>query len=115
MNEQTMKAFSEEIASIQKQAGIGSFLTGGIKAWGAPMRQGLSRAAAKSGGHMNLMKKIYQGTGSQQQGVMAGLGRLAKSRYGKMGATAGLAGLAGYGAYKATLGRDGRRQQQQRY
>lgn len=103
MNERMMEAFAEEMASIRKQAGIGSFLSGGVA--------GLKRLGSGKGlKALSRLGRVAYQQGARKGGTWGGIKGLAKSQVGKTVGTGGLAGLAGYGAYKATLGRDrGRR------
>lgn len=105
MNEQMMQAFADEMETIQKEAGLSSFLSGGIS--------GLKRLGTGRGWQaLGRLGRVAYRQGAREGGVWGGLKGLAKSQVGQMAGTAGLGGLAGYGAYKATLGRDKRRQQQ---
>jgi hypothetical protein len=111
-NEIVLAAFEDELekiaeAELEKTAGIGSFLSKGLKGWSNVLGgtgKGIAQAARHSGGHWNLMKKIYQGGAGQRQGALAGLGRLAKSRYGQMAGAAAIPVAAGYGLARATSG-----------
>jgi hypothetical protein len=105
MNEQIMRAFADEMETIQKEAGIGSFLASGFKGLGTVGKRSLSQ-------HGDILKKLWARGQRGGGGTWGSIKQIAKSPYGRMGAAAGLTGLAGYGAYKATLGRDRRRQQQ---
>lgn len=110
MDQQTLHAFSDEVQEIIKEAGIMSFLKGGIKGIkGLFTGKGAVAAGRKAhGGALGHMKKIYE-TGGQQaakvgpitpwQRRMGGLKALARSRYGQMAAVgAGGVGAAGLGA-----------------
>lgn len=102
MDEQTMKAFADE---MEKISGIGSFLASGFRSLGTIGKRSW-------GQHKDILKKLWERGQRGGGGTWGGIKQIAKSPYGRMGAAAGLTGLAGYGAYKATLGRD---RQQPRY
>lgn len=104
MNERMMKAFAEELSSIQKEAGIGSFLASGFKSLGTVGKRSLSQ-------HGDVLKKLWARGQRGGGGTWGGIKQIAKSPYGRMAAAAGLTGLAGYGAYRAIRGN----RQQQRY
>ncbi len=102
----TLCAFKDELNKI-KEAGIGSFLSSGVKGWGNLLAgRGSSAAAQKAGGTFGHMKQIW-GAGANKVtdgvagGFMGGLGALARSRYGQMAAIPAL----GYAGYKV-LNRD---------
>jgi len=105
MTEQMLRAFAEEVAEIQKEAGVGSFLAKGFKGLGSAVsgarRVGAGTALKRHGG---AIKGLWQ---------KGGLKALGKSGYGSMAAATGVGGLAAYGGYKALGG--GRQRQQQGY
>lgn len=125
-------AFLDELASIEKEAGIGGFLRGGLKGWGNVLSGGGAVAAgrARAGGLLGHIGQIYRsgaqqlgeravlnpaGThammmGARSGGVLGGLGALARSRYGQMAAIPVL-GAGAYLAGRKLLG--GGQQQQQ--
>lgn len=112
-NEVTIEAFEDE---LEKIAGIGDFLSKGIRGWQWAAR-GAAKAATEGakggrawGAHPGLIKKIYQ-KGAEKGGWWGGVRNVAKSRYGSMAATGGLGlGAAGYGA-NMLFGKDRGRQE----
>jgi hypothetical protein len=107
MDQQTLEratiAMLDELTAIQKHAGIGSFLRGGLRGFGQMASgKGIAAAAKNVGGHGALAKRIYKGGKGAKQGVMAGVGRLAKSRYGQMAAVGAVPVAAGVAAGRAT-------------
>jgi hypothetical protein len=92
-------AFLDELENIQKEAGIGGFISGGIK--------GLSRLGSSRGRQaIGRLARSQWGKGG-----MEGAKRLAKGQLGQMAGTAGLAGLAGYGGYRLLRGNKPQQQQ----
>jgi len=129
-------AFLDELASIEKEAGIGSFLSGGLRGWGQVLGGGgggaLAAGRARAGGLLGHLGQIYRagatplgeravlnpaGThammmGARSGGVLGGLGALARSRYGQMAAIPAL-GVGAYFLGKKLLGGGQQQQQQQ--
>lgn len=87
-----------------KEAGIGSFLGGGLKGLGKVVTGKGVAGAAKAGGNIANMKNIWN-AGAAKGGVsgfMGGLGALGRSGYGQMAAAAAVPVAAGYGLHKMT-------------
>jgi hypothetical protein len=97
----TEAAFLDELGQI-KEAGVGSFLTGGIKTLGRLGGKGGSKISLK--GLKRHAGMAYRKAGGGWEGAKA----VMKSPAGQAATVAGLGGLAGYGAYKGTIGRDRR-------
>jgi len=106
MNTRTQEAFFEEVAKI-KEAGIGSFLGGGLRGLGKVVAGRGVAGAARAGGNMANMKNIWNAGAAKAvkgggSGFMGGLGALGRSNYGQMAAAAAVPVAAGYGLHKMT-------------
>ena len=119
INDVTIAAFEDE---MEKIGGIGDYLVRGIRGW-----QGAFRGAAKAAKHPGVLqkgvprykswsdhgrsiKRLYQ-RGAKDGGWTGGVGKVLKSPYGAMGATAGI-GAAAIGGAGAALPRFGSQQRQ---
>lgn len=97
-------SFLDELGSI-KEAGIASWLGGGVKTLGRLARSsGLGGKASFKGLH-RLGKSQYRAAGGGWKGARAVMG----GQVGQAAGVAGLGGLAGYGGYKALTGGGQRR------
>jgi hypothetical protein len=126
-NEIAAAAFADELekiaqATMEKQAGLGSFVMRGIKGWQGAAAKASKAAQGLKGGrtwgsHLDVMKKLYTRGAKQGGGWWGGVKGVAKSPYGAMAGTAGLGGLAAYGGYRAATApfRGGSRQPRQGY
>lgn len=130
----TERAFLDELDQITKEAGIMSFLGGGLKGISQTIRGGgaFAKGREAAGGLLGHMKQIYRAgatpmgerailgpggaimAGARGGGVMGGLGALARSRYGQMAAVPLAAGGALW-AGKKLLGGGQQQQPQQQY
>lgn len=97
MDDRRLASMADE---LQKIAGIGSFLTGGIKTLGRLAGKGAQKVSLRGLHRHGSM--AYRKAGGGLAGAKAYLG----SPVGQAATTAGIGGLAGYGGYKATIGRD---------
>lgn len=113
---QMTSGFLDELAAIEKQAGVVGFLGSGLKRLatgaatavkpGGGMTMALGgRGAVRAGGLGSHMKQLWQAGAKKAQaagnsGFMGGLGTLARSRYGQMAAATAVPLAAGYGVSK---------------